>query len=365
MADWLHFFDDELWGATVGDYLACAGILLGTILLKSVVTRLFVRLGARLAIQFSEGLHGAAFKNLIRKPLEWLLAVILWFYAFSFIEEPLSNIVLVHWKRKSGMESLNLDELVHLLAAFFGIIFFILLCSRLIDFIFRVKSARARSKAEKSRVQVLPLLKDVLKIVLWVIGFFWILGVVFEVNIPALVTGLGIGGVAIALAAKETIENLLASFSILADKPFAVEDSVKLGALQGKVERIGFRSTRLRASDGTLLIVPNKKLIDEALENLSERERRIVKVQVPISRTRKPEELPVLLERIKNFVEQEASLAGSVSVAIDSFTVDSLIILVVYHLPDELPDAAVLQQTGRINTRIFEEIGSLVLPNTQ
>ncbi|MBS1644352.1 MAG: mechanosensitive ion channel family protein [Bacteroidetes bacterium] len=364
MADFFQFFQDELWGARLGDYLACFLILSSTFLLKRLLAKLFVRLGAGIATKFSEGTHGAAFRNLLRKPLEWLLAVILWFYAFSFIEDPLRDIVLVHWKRKSGTESLNLDELVHLLAAFFGIVFFILLCSRTIDFIFRVKAAKARSKAEKSRVQVLPLLKDVLKILLWTLGFFWILGVVFEVNIPALVTGLGIGGVAIALAAKETIENLLASFSILADKPFAVEDTVKLGTLQGKVERIGFRSTRLRASDGTLLIVPNKKLIDEALENLSERERRIVRVQVPISRTRKPEELPELLHRIKNFVEQEASLAGSVSVSIDSFTADSLIVLVVYHLPDELPEAAVLEQAGRINAKIFEEIGSLVVTNT-
>lgn len=357
MNDLQQFFQQRFWGATAGDYFAFLGIVLGTFLFKRLFSRLFARAGSGIAIQFSEGKLGPVFRSLIRKPLEWLLAVILWFYAFSFIEDPLSKIVVFHWKKKSGIERLDLDETVHVIAAFFGIVFFLLLLSRLIDFFFRVKAAKARSQAEKSRAQLMPLLKDVLKILLWTTGFFWILGSIFMVNIPALITGLGIGGVALALAAKETIENLLASFTILADKPFTADDTIKLGALQGKVERIGFRSTRLRGADGSLLIVPNKKLIDETLENLSERDKRKVRVVIPLSNKRSADDLNTLLSSIKNTVEGLTQVLGGTTVTIDSFAADTIQILVVYHLPDALADEQIQSVISGVNLKVYELLG--------
>lgn len=358
MHDLQKFFGQEFWGATAGDYLAFLAIVLGTFLFKRFFSRLFARASSGLATQFSEGKFGPIFRSLIRKPLEWLLAVVLWFYAFSYIEDPLSKIVLLHWKKKSGVERLNLDELVHIVAAFFAILFFLMLLSRLIDFFFRVKAAKARNQSQKSREQLMPLLKDVLKIVLWTIGFFWILGAIFSVNIPALITGLGIGGVALALAAKETIENLLASFTILADKPFAADDTVKLGVLQGKVERIGFRSTRLRGADGSLLIVPNKKLIDETLENLSERDKRKVRLVIPLSNKKSPDELYKLLDSIKNAVESLTQVLGGAAVSVDSFAAETIQVLVVYHLPDALADEQIQSVISEVNLKVYELMGS-------
>ncbi len=102
-----------------------------------------------------------------------------------------------------------------------------------------------------------------------VLALFFVLGFIFKVNIVALVGGLGIGGLALALASKETVENLFGSFTIFFDKPFTVGDHVKVGNVEGFVEGIGLRSTRIRTLERSLLTIPNKKMIDAELENVT------------------------------------------------------------------------------------------------
>jgi MscS family membrane protein len=224
---------------------------------------------------------------------------------------------------------------------------------------------RAHRRQERERAQLLPLLKDVAKIMLWTMGFFWLLGEVFHVNIPALITGLGIGGVALALAAKESIENLLASFTILADKPFVVDDTVRLGALEGKVERIGFRSTRLRSADGSLLIVPNKKLIDESLENLSGRDVRKVRLTVPLKYKLPQAELETLMENVRKRVGDEARVQGDVQVTLEAFGEATMLLQVVYHLPDNLPDDQIQSARNHVNVAVYGAVTAHMMPGKE
>ena len=113
---------------------------------------------------------------------------------------------------------------------------------------------------------MIPFAIDIAKVLTIVLGVVMILGNVFEVNVTALVTGLGIGGVAFALASKESLENLLGSFTIFFDKPFTVGDIVTLGGVTGIVEKVGFRSTRIRTFDKSVVTVPNKNIISTELD---------------------------------------------------------------------------------------------------
>ncbi len=81
------------------------------------------------------------------------------------------------------------------------------------------------------------------------------------VNITALVAGLGIGGIAVALAVKDILADIFASVSIMLDKPFEVGDAIAVGDLRGTVERIGIKTTRLRAPSGEQLVFPNDDLL--------------------------------------------------------------------------------------------------------
>src|SRR6185436_9216981 len=86
--------------------------------------------------------------------------------------------------------------------------------------------------------------------------------------------GLGIGGVAVALGAQKTLENLFGSLSIAIDQPFRMDDLVTVDGVTGTVERLGFRSTRIRTADRTLVTIPNGKLADMRIETLAARDRR-------------------------------------------------------------------------------------------
>lgn len=142
---------------------------------------------------------------------------------------------------------------------------------RIVDFFGLVLLSRAKQTVSTADDQLIPFVKDSLKFVVVLFSIFIALGSILEVNVASLIAGLGIGGIAIALAAKDTIENLLGSFTIFLDKPFAVGDQVRVGSSFGKVERIGFRSTQIRTQEKTLITVPNKKMIDMEVENISQR----------------------------------------------------------------------------------------------
>ncbi len=95
----------------------------------------------------------------------------------------------------------------------------------------------------------------------------------FGVNVASVLAGLGIGGIAIALAGQKTVENLFGSVSIAVDQPLKVGDWVKIGDIQGSVELIGLRSTRIRTPDRTVVTIPNGKLADREIETFAPRDR--------------------------------------------------------------------------------------------
>jgi len=90
-------------------------------------------------------------------------------------------------------------------------------------------------------------------------------------NVAGLLAGLGIGGLAVALAGKETLANLFGSIAVLMDRPFQVNDLIRLGATEGTVEKIGLRSTRVRTPEGFLVSIPNQNITTSEVVNLSAR----------------------------------------------------------------------------------------------
>ncbi|HEX8349876.1 MAG TPA: mechanosensitive ion channel domain-containing protein, partial [Hymenobacter sp.] len=110
---------------------------------------------------------------------------------------------------------------------------------RLIDFAELVFTRRAAQTPSRLNDQLVPFAKDLLKVLVLSLAFLVILGKVFGVNVTALIGGLGIGGLAVAFAAKESLENLIASFTIFLDRPFAVGDLVSVGTVTGTIEKVG------------------------------------------------------------------------------------------------------------------------------
>jgi MscS family membrane protein len=150
--------------------------------------------------------------------------------------------------------------------------------------------------------QLMPILARTLKVVVWVGGFFHGLSIL-DVDITALVAGLSIGGLALALAAQETVKNLIGSVMIFADKPFKIGDYIKNDSdIEGTVEDIGFRSTRIRTLDTSIIAVPNGKLIDMIVNNLGARQKRRFRINIEINFDTEPELLEVFIEGLRKMV---------------------------------------------------------------
>lgn len=150
--------------------------------------------------------------------------------------------------------------------------------------------------------QFLPLIKQSLRIFTLIVGVLTILASL-EVDVIALLGGLGIGGIAIALAAQDAVGNFIGTISIFADRPFKVGDWIIVGdKVDGNVEQIGFRSTKVRTWPKTLMSIPNKVLATEIVDNWSRMPKRRVKMTVGVTYSTTPEQMEELLRRIRELL---------------------------------------------------------------
>ncbi|AKU98617.1 Potassium efflux system KefA protein / Small-conductance mechanosensitive channel [Labilithrix luteola] len=126
--------------------------------------------------------------------------------------------------------------------------------------------------------------------------------------VTSIIAGLGIGGVALALAAQKTVENLFGSVSILADQPFVVGDTIRVDTVEGTVEGIGLRSTRLRTADRTRIILPNGKLADMRIESLGPRDRIRFATKLPISREANVVQLRAIVAEVRKRISEHTNV---------------------------------------------------------
>ena len=141
----------------------------------------------------------------------------------------------------------------------------------LVDIIISLFKIRAKKHAERIDDILLSLARSILRISV-VIATIFIIAEIFGIPYQTIVAGLGIGGLAFAIAAKDTIANFFGSAIIIADRPFKTGDKVKIGTDIGIITKVGIRSTSIRTTFDTILTVPNNKITQEMIDNYTERE---------------------------------------------------------------------------------------------
>jgi MscS family membrane protein len=189
--------------------------------------------------------------------------------------------------------------------------------------------------APKSEViddRLLPVINNGLKGITFVGGLLAILAS-FNVDAGSLLTGLGIGGLAVSLAAQDSLGNFIGSISLLADRPFKVGDRIITagGKVDGFVEEIGFRSTRIRSWERTLFTVPNKLLASDIIDNWSNMPKRRVKQVIGVSYRTTPEQMEEIVERVNKTLKEHSGISQEfVMVRFMEFGQSSLDIMVYY-----------------------------------
>jgi len=210
--------------------------------------------------------------------------------------------------------------------------------------------------------QLVPFIRKSLKVIIVIIAGVQIVQQMGG-DIKALLTGLGIGGLAFALAARESIANIFGSIVILADRPFRVGDWIEAQGqnIEGVVEEVGFRSTRIRTFSKSLITVPNSVVANWAINNLSAMPRRRVKATIRVSPEATPNQMEAAMARIREILrkhpmvdQEDESLVHFVD-----FGDTSLHILVCYFTKTTVW-AEYLKAREEINLailRLFDELG--------
>lgn len=210
---------------------------------------------------------------------------------------------------------------------------------RLTDLIGEVLTTKAARTATKFDDVLIPLLRRTAKV------FILVLGVIYTANsmhidIVPLLTGLGIGGLAFAFAAKDTIENLFGSIAVVLDRPFEIGDWVVIGDVEGTVEAVGFRSSRIRTFYNSQVTIPNSNLVKANVDNYGRRKYRRWKTYVGVQYDTTPDQLIAFAEGIRELVRcHPFTRKDYFQVRVHRFGSSSIdILLYVFH---EVPDWSV------------------------
>lgn len=190
-----------------------------------------------------------------------------------------------------------------------------LICDRLA--VYLDEAGRPHAKA------VIPLLRKILLCVVFLLGFIFLLQNL-NVNVGAMLAGLGIGGLALALAGQKTVENLFGGVSLVMDQPARVGDACNFGGSSGTIEDIGLRSTRFRTADRTILTIPNSKLAEMQIENVSARDRILLKATIGLKYETTPAEFRAVLEAARSLLNEHPDIAPGSRVRFVAFTQTSL-----------------------------------------
>jgi MscS family membrane protein len=240
------FFGMAIAGNALWKYFLLLGILAGVVVVHRVLVGVVRYLLRRR--QAPEGLQ-KSLATLAGKPLGALIYLVgLWVGLQFFTLSPGA------WSVLRGF---------FVFASTFVAIY---LLTKLVDVVFSLWKERAQKTKTKFDDQLIPILSRIVKLFIWAIGVLLILQNL-GYNITSLLAGLGIGGLAIALAAQETLSNFIGALALLVDRPCEVGDRVDVEDISGTVEAIGLRSTRIRTLDGTVVAIPNRKMADAKINN--------------------------------------------------------------------------------------------------
>lgn len=272
-------FNVVYFGNTLGQYAQSLIILLGLLLLFKIFQRAIIWRLESLAKKTKTDVDDTLLTIIesIKPPFYVIVAL---YFGFTFLS--------AHPLVKQGFNIFIIFLVVYQIIKSLQI---------LIDYIF---DRQLRKKEHKTSEAAFKTLASVLKGILWALGALVVLQNL-GINVTSLIAGLGIGGIAIALAAQNILGDLFSSFAILFDKPFIPGDFIVLGDKMGTVEKIGIKTTRIRSIGGEELVISNQELTNSIIQNFGKLKKRRIVFQLGVTYetpAAKLKEIPGMTEKI-------------------------------------------------------------------
>ncbi|MBN1826485.1 MAG: mechanosensitive ion channel family protein [Candidatus Eisenbacteria bacterium] len=340
----------EIWnlgfqGVTVGDGATLVGILLAALIVRKIFQSIILDRLRKLADRTRTDIDDHLIQA-VERPVGALIILVGFRVAFAVLRLPSEPLDVQRFLRVLIIVLITLDVTW--------------LFIRLTD-VLTLFLAKMTQKTESTLDdQLVPLIRKTVKVVFAILAFVVVVQNL-GYQVTGLLAGLGIGGLAFALAAQTTLSNLFGSVTIILDRPFRVGELVSGDGFLGVIEEIGLRSTRVRTLDKTMVTVPNAKLADMTVDNLTQRSRRRVRFTLGVTYETDADRMERALERIRAVLEaREDAEPGSIVVRFAGFGDSSLDILVQF-LSIRTDWAEYLTVRQEVNLAIMRELEALGL----
>lgn len=281
--------DQTFFGISLGRFAAAFAVLLCAFLVKKLIGQFFVRVLYPIASRTHSDFDDLAFQAL-RKPAEFLAVIAGLSIAFTLLHLP------------DEVQSVTTASVKFLVA--FDIAWALYNLVDVLDSLMLKWAKRTETDLDD---HLLPFIRKSLRI------FIVVMAIVMVVqnlgySISGLLASLGIGGLAIALAAKDALSNIFGSIMILLDRPFAIGDWVQTGELEGTIEEVGFRSTKIRTFAKTQITVPNSVLMNMPINNYSRMPKRRIKMNVGVTYATSPDQMRKAVNDIRQMLREHPAI---------------------------------------------------------
>lgn len=240
-------------------------------------------------------------------------------------------VALVTWRLPDLQLPISISPAAYLILSIALGISGVMIASRLADLALGFWAAKTEQTESKLDDQLVPLLRQVTFVLVWAIGILFVLQN-NGVQVWSFVAGLGIGSLAFALAAQDTVANLFGAANIFLDKPFQIGDAVNVGGVEGTVEEVGFRSFRVRTFYNSVVTIPNSTITTTNVDNLGVRTRRRVKVTLGLTYDTPPATITAFVQGVRAILDAHPLVAENPEVHFNDFGASSLDVMVYYHI---------------------------------
>jgi len=305
-------FDSLIFNNTILEYLQAFFFTAAVYIFVKIFDRFFLNRITGLIKKYSQSL-AEFLEDIILKRLYMLL----YFLTFYLIFTQFETIAL-------------LDKIIQIILIIFTVIYSVLIIQDLLSYLIKKYWDKKESSDEQQKLMSISLIG--LRIIIWSIALLFVLDNL-NIEITGLITGLGIGGIAVAFAAQNILNDLFNYFTIFFDKPFDIGDFVIVGDYKGNIEHIGVKTTRIRSLSGEQLIISNTDLVNSRVNNYKRMEKRRINFNFGLTYDTPLEKLKKVPEIIEEIITSQQG-AEFDRAHFSNYADYSLLFEVVYYVTD-------------------------------
>ena len=284
--------DQTVMGINLTQLIIAMAVLLLALLTKRVIAHIFTKSLTAAAEKTTSQLDDLLLKS-IKKPVELLVVVVGLYISLAILQLP--------------SEPTDLKQLGNNIVQ--GLLMFNIAwgCYNMVSLLEHWLYHWAKKTDSTLDDHLVPFIRKTLRVFIVILAFMFLVQNL-GYSISGLLASLGLGGLAVALAAQDSLSNIFGSIMILLDRPFTIGDWIKAGEMEGVVEEIGFRSTRIRTFSKTMITVPNSVLMNMSIDNFSRMPKRRIKLTVGVTYDTSPTQMRQAVAAIKKLLREHPAI---------------------------------------------------------